>query len=469
MTNGGHPRSSPAWLLAAMLLFASPGFAQAPPASGPPPLTLEALERMALENNPTLAQADAEVDAAKGRAKQAGLFPNPTVGYTGEEISRGPIIRGGEHGFFVEQMIPLGGKLRLSRNVFEREASQADALREAQRLRVLNTVRVLYYEALTAARRVEVNERLALLAAEAVDVSQQLFNVGAADKPDLLESEIEAQRAGLALVAARNQQHGIWRRLAAAAGTPDLAPSALVGSLDTALPEIERGRALQRILTESPEIRAARALVKRAELAVRRAQRETVPDLVVRGGPRYNRELLEIGPTGSRPVGWEAAIEAGISLPLFNRNQGNIASARADLERARSEVRRLELTLDARLAGVFDDYLTSLRTAEAYRTDILPRAEQAYDLFLARFREMAAAYPQVLIAQRTLFQVNEQYLEALDWRLARGGADSRLPAARRPRGAALARRDGGDAGPWNGDGSTAARGAARRDRTLAPR
>lgn len=413
-------RLSSAWLVAATVLFTSPALAQAPPASGPPPLTLDALERMALENNPTLAQAAAGVDAAKGRAKQAGLFPNPTVGYTGEEISRGPIIRGGEHGFFVEQTIPLGGKLRLSRNVFEREATQAEALREAQRLRVLNTVRVLYYEALTAARRVEVNERLALLAAEAVEVSRQLFNVGAADKPDLLESEIEAQRASLALVAARNQQHRIWRRLAAAAGRPDLAPSPLVGSLDTALPEIERGRALERILTESPEIRAARALVERAESALRRAQRETVPDLVVRGGPRYNRELLEIGPTGSRPVGWEAAIEAGISIPLFNRNQGNIASARADLERARSEVRRLELTLGARLAGVFDDYLTSLRTAEAYRTDILPRAEQAYDLFLARFREMAAAYPQVLIAQRTLFQANEQYLEALDgvWRAA---------------------------------------------------
>ena len=58
----------------------------APPAqntSGPPVVTLASLERMAIENNPTLAQATSEIDAARGRARQAGMLPNPTVGYTG--------------------------------------------------------------------------------------------------------------------------------------------------------------------------------------------------------------------------------------------------------------------------------------------------------------------------------------------------------------------------------------------------
>ena len=51
----------------------------------------------------------------------------------------------------------------------------AEAIGEGQRLRVLNTVRALYYEALAAARRVEVREQLATLSAEAVGVSQQLY------------------------------------------------------------------------------------------------------------------------------------------------------------------------------------------------------------------------------------------------------------------------------------------------------
>ena len=94
-----------------------------PTAPPRPALTLAELERMALENNPTLPQALSGIEAARGRATQAGLLPNPTVGYTGSEISGGPIIRGGEHGLFVEQTIPLGGKLGLSRQIFNREAT----------------------------------------------------------------------------------------------------------------------------------------------------------------------------------------------------------------------------------------------------------------------------------------------------------------------------------------------------------
>lgn len=385
------------------------------------PLTLADLERIAVENNPTLRQAAAEADAARGHARQAGLLPNPIIGYSGEEISGGPIIRGGEHGFFIEQTIPLGGKLRLSRETFAREVAQADALVDAQRGRVLNTVRVLYYEALAMARRVEVNERLAQLASEAVTVSGQLYNVGAADRPDLLESEIEATQAQLALIKARNTQLGIWRRLAMVVGDPRLGPRPLAGSIEAALPEIDHTRALETILRESPEIKAARAAVEKSEVALRRARREPVPDLFLRGGPRYNRELLEVGASGRpRAVGWEASAEVGLTIPLFNRNQGNIQTASADLARAQAEIRRLELGLGARLADVFDQYLTARRMAEVYKSDILPRAEDAYKLYLARFREMAAAYPQVLIAQRTLFQVTEQYVNALEdtWRAA---------------------------------------------------
>ena len=60
-------------------------------------LTLEQLQEMALANNPTLAQAKAGVRAAAGRSRQAGLWPNPTIGYSGDEI-RGGSYGGGEQG-----------------------------------------------------------------------------------------------------------------------------------------------------------------------------------------------------------------------------------------------------------------------------------------------------------------------------------------------------------------------------------
>jgi len=189
----------------------------------------------------------------------------------------------------------------------------------------------------------------------------------------------------------------------------------LATSIDAAIPELDRETAVRDILDRSPEVRAARADIERNRAIVSRARKETFPDLFLRGGLAYNRELLETSAGGApRAVGREGSLEIGLSVPLFNRNQGGVAAARAEQSRAEVEVSRLGLSIESRLASLFDDYLTSLRSAESYRIDMLPRAEEAYQLYLAKYRDAAAAYPQVLIAQRTLFQLNVEYLEHLD-------------------------------------------------------
>src|SRR2546425_2826511 len=126
-------------------------------------LTLVELEQIALSNNPTLAQAAAEIRAATGRKLQSGLYPNPTVGYQGEQI-RGGIQGGGEQGFFVSQDIVLGSKLGLNRKIFEQEKRQAEAEGEEQRLRIINSVRILYYRALAAQEMVDLRHKLSKLA-----------------------------------------------------------------------------------------------------------------------------------------------------------------------------------------------------------------------------------------------------------------------------------------------------------------
>lgn len=409
-------RSTRCTTFTAMLLASAAGVAgqdraTAATAQSQTALTLADLEQLALKNNPTIAQAAGEVDAARGRAKQAGLLPNPTVGYTGAEISGGPVINGGEHGIFVEQTIPLGGKLRLSRQVFERAATEAEALRDVQRQRVLTDVRIQFYTVLAAERRVEIRRELARLGSEAVGVSRQLYNTGAADRTDVLASEIEARQQQVAFESAQNDRFRVWRQLAALVNDASLTPRPLAGSIDAPPPELQRDAIVQQILSQSPELAAARAAVEREQTSLKRARREPMPDLTVRSGPSYNRELLE---GMGRPVGWEAAIDVGLTIPLFNRNQGGIAESRAVLTRAEQELTRLQLSLQSRAADVFNEYLTNLRNAETYRTEIVPRAEEAYRLFLARYREMAAAYPQVLVAQRTLFQVSDEYVRSAE-------------------------------------------------------
>jgi outer membrane protein, heavy metal efflux system len=372
-------------------------------------LRLEDLEQMALESNPTLAQAAANVRAATGRKHQSGLYPNPTMGATGDEVSPGPIIRGGEFGAFVEQRIVTAGKLGLSRRVFEQEELQAEATASAQRYRVLNSVRSLYYEALGAQRRLEVQTRLARLTREAVKISKELSNVGAADQPDVLESEIEAEQAELGLAMARTALERIWRELAALVGRPSLQPAPLAGNLDE-VPKLDFEKASVVLFDESPEIKSSELTVAREEAALRRAKVEKTPDVVARGGLRYNRELLE---QGGRPVGLEGFFDVGLEIPFFNRNQGNIEAAKANLERARHDVERVRLSLRLRMARAYKQYQDSLTRVEKYRTQMIPRAQKAYDLYLASFRQMAAAYPQVLIAQRNLFQLHEHYIADL--------------------------------------------------------
>jgi cobalt-zinc-cadmium efflux system outer membrane protein len=378
-------------------------------------LGLEDLERMALQNNPTVAQAEAAVRAAEGRRVQAGLMPNPIIGYAGEELSTRAFDQKSEHYIFAEQEVPLGGKLKKSREIFAREKAQAQADAAAQRQRVLNAVRELYYEALGAQRLVETRGELAKLANEAVEVTGELFNTGAADRPDMLQIQVEARRARLDLVMAENERDQIWRQIAAVVGDPFLKPAPLAGDLEQGLPMLELDQLLGALLSESPEIKGARNGIERARASLTRARAEPAPNLFLRGGMGRSSELLETNPPQplGRKSGPEAFVEVGVRIPLFNRNQGAISAASAELEFAEREGRRVELSLRARTAAAFRSYQNALTVATEYREQIVPRARQAYELYLASFKQMAAAYPQALIAQRTFFQTQTEYIRAL--------------------------------------------------------
>ena len=396
-----------------VVLAASPAWAQPQPAAttSEAPLTLAELEQLALDQQPTLKAAAARVDAARSRSRQAGAWPNPMAGFAAEELGGHDSEPRGEYGFFVEQPILLGGKLGLSRAVADRAADRAAADLELQRMRVRHSVRVAFYDVVTLEQRVAVHDRLAALVSEAVGVTAQLFNVGAADRPDMLEAEVELRRVQLDVNAARNRVYAARERLAALAGDPRVASRPLAAPPEETLPEIEREAALRRVLDESPQIRAARSEVARAQAVTTAARRVTYPDLFLRGGAAYNRERSD---RSLDAVGWQGRFEAGVSVPLFNRNSAGVVAARADELRAEAEQQRLALALRAQFAAVYAEYLSARRESDTYRTEILPRAEEAYRLYLARYKEMAAAYPQVLVAQRRLLELSAEYLRSVE-------------------------------------------------------
>jgi cobalt-zinc-cadmium efflux system outer membrane protein len=367
------------------------------------------LERMALANNPTVAQVQANLRVAGGLAMQAGLYPNPTVGYYGDEI-RGGYQGGGKQGGFVSQTIVLGGKLRAARRVADLQASQVGTSGEIQRMRILNNVRALFYQVLAAQRLVEVKQNLAALAQDATRTSHQLGNVGQADRPDILQAEVEQQQAIVSLRIAQQSLQASWRVLAAVVGRPGLPLSRLEGDLE-AIPALNYEEWVATTLRESPEVKLAQQAVEGAEASLVQARKAPIPDLQITGILVQNNEPLD--PT-RKPIGFQGGAQIGVQLPIFNRNQGNVNAAKGEIESKKQELTRLKLQLERDLAGVFRDYDSARLVVQQYKAEMLPRAEQAYRLYQANYQRMAGAYPQVLISQRTLFQLEADYVQALE-------------------------------------------------------
>jgi len=391
----------------ALFFVALPGQAQTP-ASEQKTITLEELQQMALQNNPTFKQSAANIQAAEGRKRQSGSYPNPTVGYQGEQI-RGGSFHGGEQGFFLQQDIVLGGKLGLNRKIFDQELKQAETEAEEQKLRVVTNVQISYTQAVAAQETLELRRNLLKLADDAVETSHQLANVGQADAPDVLESEVESQQAQLAVTMAEQNQQRVWKALAAVVGNPRLLLMKLEGKLEDT-PPVNADELVEKIVNESPAVRIAELGVKRAEAALARAKREPIHDLQLRGGMQQNGELLANG----RSVGLQGFADVGLRIPIFDRNQGNIAAAKADAERARREVDRVKLVLRERTASVVQNYAFSQTAVDRYKNQMIPRAQKAYEMYTKKYQEMAVAYPQVLIAQRTLMQLEVSYTTALE-------------------------------------------------------
>lgn len=373
--------------------------------------TLTQLEQIALQRSPRLRQAQLAIAVASGRQQQAGLWPNPTIGANGEHVST--VTGGGAIGGFVEQRIVMGRKLGLDRGVAEQDRKMVEQMAEAEKQRVLNDLRMLFYRGLAEERLIEVRTQLSTIAQHAVAISRELANVGQADKPDVLASEIEAHRVELSLINARNAWQRTWREITALLNDAGLDNRGLKGNLE-AVPDLDQEKALATIYQESPELRAAEVEVHRQEIALRRAEVEKIPDLKLRGGLRNNNEYSDRPAALPRRVGVEGIFDIGVEIPIFNRNQGNVTAARAELERSHAGVERTRADLRRRLAQAFDGYLDARAAVGRYRNDMLPKAKQAYELYLNSFRQMAAAYPQVLIAQRNYFQVQEDYVTALN-------------------------------------------------------
>ncbi|MEX0642456.1 MAG: TolC family protein [Pirellulales bacterium] len=378
-----------------------------PPAIASPngEVTLHDLEQMALAGNPAVAQAEARIRALRGRWVQVGLPPNPSAGYVASEI--GDEGKAGQQGGYVGQEFITGGKLRLNRAVVSQEIQQAEQQFAGMQLRVQTDVRKAYYSALVAQRRADLAAELASVSGEAVKASQELLQAEEIPRAGLLQTQVEQQNAAILALAAQNDQQAAWRRLSAVVGS-DLSIQRLTGDVGQLPGLLNWDDQLVRVTTTSPEVSAAMAELARAQTALQRARVEPIPDINTQFMVQFDNATEDT----------IAGVQMGIPLPLWNRNQGGIRQAEAEITQARRNADRVELNLKQRLAAAFQEYSTARSQAETYSTQILPKAKETFDLVQRGYRLGELGYLDLLNAQRTYSQTNLAYLDALGalWR-----------------------------------------------------
>lgn len=365
------------------------------------PGTLREFESLALTSNPSLGEAQARVDALRGKWVQVGLLPNPTAGYAASEV--GNEGHSGQQGFYVGQEFVTGGKLRLNRNVTSQEIRRASQRLEAQRQRVLTDVRIGYYDVLIAQRRVELSKELQQTTTRGLETVNAIVKAQEGTKSDVLQARVEAETAAVLVQNAEAAQASAWLQLAAVAGNPGMPQRSVSGDIGSELPEVDFEEARARLLAASPEMGAAMAEVNRARWSISQAKAQVIP----------NVDLQTMRQRDNSSGYWITGIQATVPVPVLNRNQGGIRQAQAELVAAHRAADRVELSLDRRLALTYQQFISSRQRADRYAKQILPNIRETYNLVNNSYKAGESNFLQLLTAQRTYVQANLTYLDAV--------------------------------------------------------
>lgn len=395
-----------AWALAAMVP-AGTAWAQ----TTAKPLTLaEALE-LAGSSSPTLGIADAQVEAARGRQKQAGAGINPELSYNVENFSGKGALRGmdsAESTIGLSQQIELGGKREARRETAGREADAVVVRSRITRADLDLTVRDRFAELAAAEERVELARTSADRANRLTSVAQSLVDAGREPPLRLLRAQAQLAEAQAQLNIASADLAAAQRALAALwGGSQDL--------VDAMGPwEFRReNEQLNTAPTETLDYKFAVADHEAAEAALRLQKANAWVDVTVNAG--YRR----FEATGENA--WVAGVS--VPIPIQNMNGGAIAAARAD-DRA-SELQLNVALIDAvrKLNDARSAFEAADARAAALENQAVRQAEEALNLAQVGYEAGRFQLIDVLDAEDAFASIRTASIEA---RLARAKAAAAL-------------------------------------------
>jgi cobalt-zinc-cadmium efflux system outer membrane protein len=380
-------------------------------------LSVERLVQLGGNHRADLLAARQRLAVAAGRLRQAGLRPNPTLE---AEYGSPRFLRGEAESDFsvgVSQTFELGGKRGKRVAVAQLELNQVRAEVLAIERQLAAEIRQTYTNALAAARQLDVLERLVAADDEIVRVTQARLNEGDVAPLDLNLVRVESDRLKIQIIQAKSDLETQLLTLRTLIGADVAEPIRLT-------PQPDRPPRLDMTLTELTDI----ALRERTDLQaavigeqlggarVNLARAEAVPN--VSASVRYTREkgIIDLPPAVGGPLADksnELTFGVSVDIPIFNRNQGEIASATGERLQATRTREFLESTIKRDVAVAYRKYRAAAESLVLYSTQILPRSEANLQTVRAAYGLGEFSVFEVVTEQRRLTENVTGYNQVL--------------------------------------------------------
>jgi cobalt-zinc-cadmium efflux system outer membrane protein len=359
---------------------------------------------LALTGSPKLAASFWEVHAAEARRLQAGLLPNPEAeaeleGFSGDRSGASDA----ETRVVFSQPVLLGGKRTDRTRVARYERDAAGWEYESMRLRVLTDATIAFFELLSAQRVVELTRETVRIANDVEAATARRVEAGAASPVELTRAQVASSSAEADLEEARNVLLAARVRLASTWGSSNPRFATAVGDLEIDPHRLPPLPLLRDRLAQNPELKRHSVEVVRQEAALDLEKSKRFPDLTVRFGYQH--------------IGEEEAntLIAGFALPLpiFDRNQGGVAEARAHLARSEWNERVSRVQAEGTLLRTYAALETAIQQQKTFREKILPGALSAFESVREGYDRGKFNLLELLSSQRTLAETRRRYTSVL--------------------------------------------------------
>lgn len=391
-----------------------PTFAQGVGASA---MTVDEVVARALADNPDLRAVRADVDAAVGRLRQAGLRPNPMLELGGQKA----ISPDNNLSIGVTLPLDLNGRVEGRVGVAQRELEMKRAQVAERERRLVAEVRLKAGDLLAARRNVEVTDELLKINRDALRLVGDRVREGAAPalEENLLLVEVNRLEASRQMLASREVVFAL--QLKALAGMEPDAPLTLRGELAGASPAVSRADAVEQALSRRPDLEAARADTAMARAKIRKEEAEGRWDASVSAG--YQRQDFGFG--GLRGVASNGSLQPiqdvfhyfglgiSIALPVRNRNQGNVAAAVAETRAAEGRQEFVVLVIRQEVQAAFTQLDAARRALALYERGVRDVAQGNVNVVRRTWELGRGTLLDVITEQRRLIDVENGYTDAL--------------------------------------------------------